>query len=56
MKHLHASLYCRNKLGIDNDILNVNGGSISIGHGMTGARCVGHALIEASVVALNTWS
>ncbi|MDA0819490.1 MAG: acetyl-CoA C-acyltransferase [Proteobacteria bacterium] len=41
-------LYCRDKLGIDNNILNVNGGSISIGHpyGMTGARCVGHALIE----------
>ena len=41
-------LYCRDKLGIDNDILNVNGGSISIGHpyGMTGARCIGHALIE----------
>ena len=41
-------LYCRDKLGIDNDRLNVNGGSISIGHpfGMTGARCVGHALIE----------
>ena len=41
-------LYCRDQLGIDNDILNVNGGSISIGHpyGMTGARCVGHALIE----------
>ena len=41
-------LYCRDKLGIDNSILNVNGGSISIGHpyGMTGARCVGHALIE----------
>jgi acetyl-CoA C-acetyltransferase len=41
-------IYCRDKLGIDNDILNVNGGSISIGHpyGMTGARCVGHALIE----------
>ena len=41
-------LYCRDKLGIDNDKLNVNGGSISIGHpfGMTGARCVGHALIE----------
>ncbi|NDF44887.1 MAG: acetyl-CoA C-acyltransferase, partial [Betaproteobacteria bacterium] len=34
-------LYCRDKLGIDNDILNVSGGSISIGHpyGMTGARC-----------------
>jgi acetyl-CoA C-acetyltransferase/acetyl-CoA acyltransferase len=41
-------LYCRDKLGISNDLLNVNGGSISIGHpyGMTGARCVGHALIE----------
>ncbi|NNC71466.1 MAG: acetyl-CoA C-acyltransferase [Sphingomonadaceae bacterium] len=41
-------LYCRDHLGIDNDLLNVNGGSISIGHpyGMTGARCTGHALIE----------
>lgn len=41
-------LYCRDKLGIPDDKLNVNGGSISIGHpfGMTGARCVGHALIE----------
>lgn len=41
-------LYCRDKLGIDNDKLNVNGGSISIGHpfGMSGARMVGHALIE----------
>ncbi len=41
-------LYCRDQLGIPNDILNVNGGSISIGHpyGMTGARCTGHALIE----------
>ncbi len=41
-------LYCRDKLGINNDILNVNGGAISIGHpyGMTGARCTGHALIE----------
>ncbi len=41
-------LYCRDKLGIDNDKLNVNGGSISIGHpyGMTGARCVGHILRE----------
>lgn len=41
-------LYCRDKLGIPNDILNVSGGSISIGHpyGMTGARCTGHALIE----------
>ncbi|WP_128891275.1 acetyl-CoA C-acyltransferase [Erythrobacter sp. HKB08] len=41
-------LYCRDKLGIPDENLNVNGGSISIGHpyGMTGARCVGHALIE----------
>lgn len=41
-------LYCRDTLGIPNDILNVNGGAIAIGHpyGMTGARCVGHALIE----------
>ncbi len=41
-------LYCRDKLGLPDDRLNVNGGSISIGHpfGMTGARCVGHALIE----------
>ncbi|WP_114521362.1 acetyl-CoA C-acyltransferase [Altererythrobacter sp. ZODW24] len=41
-------IYCRDRLGIDNDLLNVNGGSISIGHpyGMTGARCSGHALIE----------
>jgi len=41
-------LYCADKLGIPNELLNVNGGSISIGHpyGMTGARCTGHALIE----------
>jgi len=41
-------IYCRDKLGIDNDRLNVNGGAISIGHpfGMSGARMVGHALIE----------
>ena len=41
-------LYCRDKLGIDPDLYNVNGGSISIGHpyGMTGARTAGHALIE----------
>ncbi|MEP5763439.1 MAG: acetyl-CoA C-acyltransferase [Halieaceae bacterium] len=41
-------LYCRDKLGIDNDKLNVNGGAISIGHpyGMSGSRMVGHALIE----------
>ncbi len=42
------TLYCRDKLGIDNEKLNVNGGSISIGHpfGMTGARLTGHILIE----------
>ncbi len=41
-------LYCRDRLGIDNDCLNVDGGSISIGHpyGMSGARMTGHALIE----------
>ena len=41
-------IYCRDKLGIPNENLNVNGGSISIGHpyGMSGARLVGHALIE----------
>ncbi len=40
-------LYCREKLGIDPQIYNVNGGGISIGHpyGMTGSRLVGHALI-----------
>jgi acetyl-CoA C-acetyltransferase len=42
------ALYCRDTLGISNDILNVDGGAISIGHpyGMSGARLVGHALIE----------
>ena len=41
-------LYCRDKLGIPDHLLNVNGGSISIGHpyGMTGARCSIHALLE----------
>ena len=41
-------LYCRDKLGIPDEDLNVNGGSISIGHpyGMTGARCTGHVLLE----------
>jgi acetyl-CoA C-acetyltransferase len=41
-------LYCRDQLGIPNALLNVNGGAISIGHpyGMSGARMVGHALIE----------
>ena len=42
------ALYCRDELGIDPSIYNVNGGSISIGHpyGMTGARMTMHALIE----------
>ena len=42
------ALYCRDRLGIDPDRCNVNGGAISVGHpyGMTGARLVGHALIE----------
>ena len=41
-------IYCRDQLGIPNELLNVNGGGISIGHpfGMSGARLVGHALIE----------
>lgn len=41
-------LYCRDQLGIADEILNVNGGAISIGHpyGMSGARMVGHALLE----------
>ena len=41
-------VYCRDKLGIPDERLNVNGGAISIGHpyGMSGARLVGHALIE----------
>ncbi|MFT5113301.1 MAG: acetyl-CoA C-acetyltransferase [Parasphingorhabdus sp.] len=42
------ALYCRDYLGIDNEIFNVNGGAISIGHpyGMTGARQTGHILLE----------
>lgn len=42
------ALYCRNVLGIDPALYNVDGGGISVGHpyGMTGARLVGHALIE----------
>ncbi|MEJ2554762.1 MAG: acetyl-CoA C-acyltransferase [Anaerolineae bacterium] len=41
-------IYCRDRLGIPNDILNVNGGAIAVGHpyGVSGARLVGHALIE----------
>jgi acetyl-CoA C-acetyltransferase len=42
------TIYCRDRLGIPMERLNVNGGSISVGHpyGMTGSRLVGHALIE----------
>jgi acetyl-CoA C-acetyltransferase len=42
------ALYCRERLGIDPALLNVNGGAISIGHpyGMSGARLIGHALLE----------
>jgi acetyl-CoA acetyltransferase family protein len=42
------TVYCRDRLGIDNDVYNVNGGAISIGHpyGMSGARLVGHILLE----------
>jgi acetyl-CoA C-acetyltransferase len=41
-------IYCRDQLGIPNELLNVNGGAISIGHpyGMSGSRMTGHALIE----------
>ncbi len=41
-------IYCRDKLGIPNELLNVNGGAIAIGHpyGMTGSRVACHALIE----------
>jgi len=41
-------IYCRDKLGIPNERLNVNGGAIAVGHpyGVSGARLVGHALIE----------
>jgi acetyl-CoA C-acetyltransferase len=42
------ALYCRDRLGIDNQKFNVDGGAIAVGHpyGMSGARLVGHALIE----------
>lgn len=48
-------IYCRDTLGIPNDNLNVNGGAISIGHpyGMSGARMVGHALIEGKRRGVN---
>lgn len=41
-------IYCRDRLGIPDERLNVNGGAIAVGHpyGMTGSRLVGHALIE----------
>src|SRR5208282_2226096 len=41
-------VYCRDRLGLDDDKLNVNGGAVAVGHpyGMSGARLVGHALIE----------
>jgi acetyl-CoA C-acetyltransferase len=41
-------IYCRDKLGIPDDRLNVNGGAIAVGHpyGMSGSRLAGHALIE----------
>ena len=41
-------VYCRDKLGIPDELLNVNGGAISVGHpyGMSGSRMVAHALIE----------
>jgi acetyl-CoA C-acetyltransferase len=42
------AIYCQQRLGIPDELLNVNGGAISIGHpfGMTGARLAGHVLIE----------
>lgn len=42
------ALFCRDRLGIDPEKLNINGGAIALGHpyGMTGARLVGHALLE----------
>jgi acetyl-CoA C-acetyltransferase len=41
-------LYCMDRLGIPHERLNVNGGAIAVGHpyGVSGARLVGHALIE----------
>ena len=44
------TLYCRDRLGIDSERLNVNGGAIAVGHpyGMSGARMTGHVLIEGA--------
>jgi acetyl-CoA C-acetyltransferase len=41
-------IYCRDRIGIPHDRLNVNGGAIALGHpyGLSGARLTGHALIE----------
>ena len=49
-------LYCRDRLGIPTERLNVDGGAISIGHpyGMSGARMTGHALIEGRGAAPST--
>ena len=51
-------LYCRDKLGIPDDRLNVNGGAIAVGHpyGVSGARLTGHALIEGKRRGANWWS
>jgi len=50
-------LYCRDRIGIPDERLNVNGGAIALGHpyGMSGARLTGHALIEAGA-ARRSWS
>ena len=51
-------VYCRDRLGIPMERLNVDGGSVAIGHpyGMSGARMTGHALLEESAGAPATWS
>jgi acetyl-CoA acetyltransferase len=52
------ALYCRDRLGIDPEKFNVNGGGISIGHpyGMRGARLVGHALSRVAAAVRGTSS